>query len=64
MSKLERVRILASHMSIWVYSVGIPPPEINQLFLNWVDRGKVPTLSDLHRAIAASNKRLRDITTK
>ncbi len=40
--KLRIAKRLASAMSTWSYSQGKPPAALNQMFIDWVDSGKLP----------------------
>jgi len=40
--KLLIARHLARMMSPWLYSVGPPPERLNQMFLDWIEDGRLP----------------------
>lgn len=43
MKKIKRCRTLANIISIWLYSTDNPTPEVNRMFLDWIERDIVPT---------------------
>lgn len=51
MKKHEVLRILADHISPYLYSVEGPPKPLNDLFLNWIDAGVVPTKWEVLEAV-------------
>jgi hypothetical protein len=53
-SSLYTCRRLASAISPWLYSKGSPPKELNDVFLAWVDGGKIPSDVEVTEAIAAA----------
>jgi hypothetical protein len=56
MKKHARCRLLTNYMSIWLYSVGRPPEPVNQIYLGWLNTGKVPSEKVIRRAIKLSEK--------
>ena len=43
MTDLQMVRRMADHVSVYLYCVAHIPVPLNQAWLDWVDRGKIPT---------------------
>ena len=56
MKKNARCRLLTNYMSIWLYSVGRPPEPVNQLYLSWLNTGKVPKEHEIRDAIKRSER--------
>lgn len=50
------VKQLVGYISTWLYSDDVPPDPINDLFLRWMDKGKVPSSGELTLAIRQSDE--------
>ncbi len=53
---MQIVRDLVGYISTWLYSEGDPPEPIGDLFLRWMDKGEVPSTSELILAIRQSDE--------
>jgi len=51
MQKHERARMLANAISPWLYSVGLPPKKLNDLFLKWIETHDVPSYREIQDAL-------------
>lgn len=56
-NELGRAMQLSDHISPWLYSVGPIPQELNRLWLDWVERGTVPSAKELRAALLTDKRK-------
>ena len=53
---MHLVKQLVGYISTWLYSDNVPPEPFNDLFLRWMDKGELPSSSELTLAIRQSDE--------